>query len=65
MRVQLPHLLHRDSSWQVRGIHAYYQCRCGARRVKRVVTNLAGPIDAGWPRLLDAHGRPTTDSGWQ
>lgn len=56
--------VHRDPNWQSNGIHAYYQCRCGARRVRRVSQTMHGPMDHGWPSLTDRHGMPVTDSGW-
>lgn len=63
--VRLPHLFHRDPDWQQRGPYAYYQCRCGARRVRHIVVTLPGTILPGWPRLVDRHGRRVYDSGWR
>lgn len=60
-----PHFFHRDPNWESRGMHAYYQCRCGARRVRKVPWGLAAPVEPGWPVLRDRHGRPSDDSGWQ
>jgi len=64
-KVKLPHLIHRDPAWEIRGIHAYYECRCGARRVRRFYRNRSGPTEQGWPQLTDRHGQPRDDSGWQ
>jgi hypothetical protein len=59
------HLRHRDPDWQSDGIHAYYQCRCGARRVRRVNARMSGPVERGWPQLTDRHGLPVFDTGWR
>jgi hypothetical protein len=45
-------------------VHAYYQCPCGARRVRRLYTNMNGPVKQGWPRLVNSHGMPVRDTGW-
>lgn len=63
MRWRWPHF-HDDPHWRVRYVHAYYQCRCGARRVRRAYVNQDGPVEAGWPDLVDSHGYPVDDSGW-
>jgi len=63
--VKLPHLIHRDPHWQIRGLFAYYQCSCGRRRVRWVYRNLYGPVDPGWPPLRDEHGLELVDSGWR
>lgn len=56
---------HRDRNWQTDGIHAFYECRCGARRVRWVNLRIGAPLPAGWPGLSDKHGRDVTDSGWK
>lgn len=56
--------IHRDPDWQDTGIFRLYECRCGAKRVRRVSLRMYGPIPAGWPSLLDRHGRSVEDSGW-
>lgn len=56
--------VHRDPRWKVRGVIAYYECKCGARRVHDAHSNLSGPVEPGWPRMVDPHGRATRDSGW-
>lgn len=56
--------LHWDAHWRNDGIFGLYQCRCGARRVRRVNYALMGPIPHGWPPLEDRHGGPVNDSGW-
>lgn len=61
--MKFPHF-HRDPDWQA-GTHAYYQCRCGARRTRRLYSNLDGPERAGWPMLRDSHGMPVNDTGWK
>ena len=63
--MKFPHLFHRDPDWQYRGVHIYYQCRCGARRVRQAHANWDGPAELGWPPLRDRHGVPVTDSGWR
>lgn len=63
--MKLPHLFHRDRHWQQRGLYVYYQCRCGARRVRRAVLNHHGPVEPGWPPLADRHGQPVNDTGWR
>jgi hypothetical protein len=63
--MRLPHLVHRDRNWQLDGLYAYYQCRCGARRVRWVVRSLYGPGRDGWPELADQHGRQVDDTGWR
>lgn len=65
--MKLPHLFHRDPNWQQRGGYVYDQCKCGARRVRRVWTRgqfWCAPIDPGWPKLVDRHGRSINDTGW-
>lgn len=62
--MRLPHWIHRDSRWRTHGIYAYYECRCGARRTRRLAANLAGPVAPGWPEPRDKHGRILDDSGW-
>ena len=62
--MKLPHLVHRDPHWRIIGVHRYYQCKCGARRVMRAYSNLMGPVDPGWPDLFDKHGQFLDDSGW-
>lgn len=62
--MRLPHLFHNDPNWRIIGVHAYHQCRCGARRVNRVVANLHGPVATGWPPLVDRHGRELWNTGW-
>jgi hypothetical protein len=62
--VNFPHI-HYDPNWTVEGVNAYAQCRCGARRTRRAFTNLAGPTKRGWPALVNRHGMPVPDSGWQ
>jgi hypothetical protein len=57
--------IHRDRYWQQRGLYAYYQCRCGARRVVWTVRSMLGPVEHGWPELADKHGRQVTDTGWR
>lgn len=57
--------IHRDPNWQKRGVWACYECRCGARRVRRIVINLMGPVPPGWPQPVDTHGVSRLDSGWQ
>lgn len=59
----LPHF-HRDPDWRSTGIHAYYLCKCGARRVRMVSLTMDGPVERGWPRLVDRHGMPVADTGW-
>jgi hypothetical protein len=59
------HWFHRDRHWQADGINAYYQCRCGAQRVRRLNEFKIGPVRAGWPPLQDQHGMPVTDTGWR
>ena len=56
--------VHRDLDYQLRGVHYYYQCKCGARRVRLAYTRMCGPVDPGWPQLTDRHGNPVRDSGW-
>jgi hypothetical protein len=63
--MKLPHFIHRDPNWQQRGFYAYHQCRCGARRIRKVPWGHSGPAEPGWPPLVDRHGRPITDSGWR
>lgn len=58
-----PHF-HSDPNWELRNCNYYYQCSCGARRVKRAYRNMYGVIERGWPRLVDGHGRPLNDTGW-
>jgi len=58
-----PHF-HSDPNWQVRNVHRYFECKCGARRVARAYSNLDGPVEQGWPDMVDSHGQPTNDSGW-
>jgi len=62
MRLRLPHF-HDDPDWQA-DLHAYYECRCGARRTRRLYSNIDGPERPGWPRLSDRHGMPINDTGW-
>jgi hypothetical protein len=57
--------IHHDRHWEQRGVHGYYQCRCGARRTIWINIMMWGPVEDGWPLLTDKHNRPTTDSGWQ
>jgi hypothetical protein len=64
MRFRWPHF-HSDPNWQLRGVHVYYKCICGAKRVRRAYNNLNGPVESGWPRLVNSHGMPRNDSGWQ
>lgn len=59
-----PHL-HSDPNWQQRGANAYYQCRCGARRVRRTSSRALSPTLPGWPILADHHGRSINDTGWR
>lgn len=57
--------VHGDGQWQVRGCWRYFQCKCGARRVRRHYANLVGPVRPGWAGLLrDSHGQDLDDSGW-
>lgn len=58
-----PHF-HSDPNWQAGMVHAYYQCSCGARRVRRLYTNMNGPTEQGWPRLVNSHGMQINDTGW-
>lgn len=58
-----PHF-HSDPNWRVVGANAYYECRCGARRVRRAYSNLGSPVEPGWPRMADSHGMPRNDTGW-
>ncbi len=58
-----PHI-HWDRRWEERGLFVYYQCRCGARRIRRAFLNWDGPAEPGWPPLRDKHGREVFDSGW-
>ena len=57
-----PHF-HSDPNWQA-DLHAHYQCSCGARRTRRLYSNIDGPGWAGWPGLYDSHGMPVNDTGW-
>lgn len=57
--------IHRDPDHMVIGANVYYLCKCGAKRVRRAYSNLAGPVDVGWPGLRDKHGFPVDDTGWQ
>jgi hypothetical protein len=63
MRIRWPHF-HSDPNWRAGMVHAYYQCPCGARRVRRLYTNMNGPVKQGWPRLVNSHGMPVRDTGW-
>ncbi|MCP3820083.1 hypothetical protein NLX86_18880 [Streptomyces sp. A3M-1-3] len=63
--MKLPHLFHRDPNWQISGIFAYHQCRCGARRTVHVARNYYGPTEPGWPEPKDKHGRLLVKSGWR
>ncbi|WP_327655710.1 hypothetical protein [Streptomyces sp. NBC_00483] len=63
--LHLPHLIHRDPHWQVMGAYAYYRCRCGAKRTRRLAVHMFGPIAIGWPTPQDRHGRPVAVSRWQ
>lgn len=63
MKIKWPHF-HSDPNWQVRNVHRYYQCRCGARRVSIAYTNLSGPVEPGWPPMYDSHGNRVYDTGW-
>lgn len=63
--MKLPHLFHRDPNWETRGFYAYYECRCGARRVRKVPWGHAAPVESGWPSLIDNRGRRLNDSGWK
>jgi hypothetical protein len=63
--MKLPHLIHRDRRWQIRGLFAYYECRCGARRIRWVNRGMCGPPEPGWPELQDKHGAEMYDSGWK
>lgn len=56
---------HHDPDYRLIGVNVYYICRCGARRVRRAYSTLLGPIASGWPRLVDRHGFPRDDSGWE
>lgn len=56
--------IHTDRNWRA-GIHCYYQCRCGARRTRRLYRNIDGPERAGWPILRDSHGMSIDDTGWK
>lgn len=56
--------IHRDPNWVRRGANAYYECRCGRRRVREVLINVASPVDPGWPALYNRHGMPVIDTGW-
>ena len=56
---------HWDPDWQVTGANAYHECRCGARRVRRLSNRTFSPVTPGWPSLVDRHGMPRFDSGWQ
>jgi hypothetical protein len=64
----LRRLLHRhyDPDWRRENVHDYFECRCGARRVRRAFANLDGPLTrpGWWPLLVDEHGRHLDDSGW-
>jgi hypothetical protein len=55
---------HRDPNWEVRGLYAYYDCNCGAKRTRKYVINLDGPSEAGYPPLRDKRNRSVLDSGW-
>lgn len=58
---------HRDPDWRMDdgiGAYALYECRCGARRTRWLNRRMAGSVPAGFPPLLDRHGRDVTDSGW-
>lgn len=55
---------HRDPNWQIIGANAYYRCKCGAQRVRMAYANIAGPVEPGWPDLIDKHGRSLHDTGW-
>lgn len=55
--------IHYDRDWQMDGSNALYECRCGARRVRRMYTGVY-TVSSGWPRLVDRHGRGVMDTGW-
>jgi hypothetical protein len=55
---------HRDPDWEIRNVHRYEQCWCGARRTSRAYSNLDGPIEGGWPDTIDRHGVERFTSGW-
>ena len=67
MRLPLKLLhLHWDFGWRTDGTRAYYQCRCGARRVRRLPeAAMWVPQQPGWPALVDRHGRSIADTGWK
>jgi hypothetical protein len=62
--MRLPHLIHTDPHWQLAGVFALAECRCGARRIRWVSRRVYSPRPAGWPPLMDQHGMPVADSGW-
>lgn len=55
---------HRDPDFQLVGCWLYYECKCGARRVRRAYYNLMGPSKPGWPLTRNKHGQPVDDTGW-
>ena len=64
MRLKFRLHFHSDPNWEIRGVHRYDECSCGARRVRRAYRNMNGPVADGWPDLVNRHGQPLMDSGW-
>ena len=68
MKIRLPHVIHRDPNYQIRGANVYLQCTtCGARRVLRGAYRggpNSSPVAPGWPVILNWRNVPISDTGW-